>query len=168
MIAMEERLVMTVYAQDRQSITLHCEQCGKCKVTSIPAETPIGKRLKVRCGCGHVFCVRIEGRYAYRKLTTLPGTYVKLARQSAHEPETGRMRVEDLSRWGLRVRTAAQHTCQVDDLIRVSFHLDDPQHSTVHTRAIVKWVNASRMGAAFLDHEVYNDTNRALYMYCKA
>ena len=165
MIASEARPIKTVYANDQKQVTLVCEQCGKTKVMHVSDCPHIGKPLKARCDCGHVFSIRIEGRKFYRKPTTLPGTYVKIGEHISQGLEIGTTMVADLSRGGLRLRTRSMHTCQVEDIIRVSFHLDDRRHTAVNKMAVVKWVDAYGVGVAFLDFEAYNDTNRALTLY---
>ena len=162
MITAEVERVKTIYANAQQHVTLLCEQCGKTNVTQVSAELPAGKLLHVRCGCGHVFFIYIEVRKHYRTPTHLPGKYVKIGEHISQGLEIGRMLVEDLSQTGLRLRTPGKHTCQVEDVIRVDFHLDDPQQLEVNKLAVVKWSNADEVGAAFLDFEAYNDINRDL------
>jgi hypothetical protein len=168
MIVAEVERVKTIYANAQQPVTLLCAQCGKTTVTQVSAEIPPGKLLHVRCGCGHGFCIYIEVRKHYRTPTHLPGQYVKIGEHISQGLERGRMLVEDLSQTGLRLRTTGTHTCQVEDVIRVNFHLDDPQRLAVNKLAVVKWSNAEVVGAAFLDFEAYNDINRDLTLYLMA
>ena len=168
MIANASMPVKTIYANHQEQWTLVCEQCGKTKVLNVSDRKQIGRLLKVKCGCGHVFFIRIEGRKYYRKPTMLPGTYVKIGEHISQGLETGTMMVEDLSKTGLRLRTKIKHTIQVEDIIRVRFHLDDARHAEVNKLAVVKWVDAYGVGATFLDFDAYNDTNRALSLYLEA
>jgi hypothetical protein len=167
MIASETMPVKTIYANHQEQWTLVCEQCGQTKVLNGFDRRQIGKPLKVKCGCGHVFFLRLAERY-YRKPTMLLGTYVKIGEHISQGLETGSMMVEDLSRMGLRLRTKIKHTIQVEDMIHVRFHLDDARHTEVNKVAVVKRVDAHGVDAAFLDFEAYNDANRALTLYVMA
>jgi len=82
--------------------------------------------------------------------------------------EQGPMTVEDLSRTGLRLRLTTSHTLRVHDIIEVRFTLDNAQHSAVHKQARVVWVDGSSVGAAWLDSDVFNDTNRLVSTYLMA
>ena len=157
--------VKKIYANEQDRGTLLCEQCGAVKVITIADFKHIGKALKVKCGCGHVFFISIEVRKFYRKQASLAGEYVKIDAETAKEREKGKMIVEDLSRTGLGFRTMSKHTLQVHDSIHVRFHLDDAQHSEVSKSAVVKRVDDYAVGAEFLDFDAYNETNRRLGMY---
>ena len=75
------------------------------------------------------------------------------------------MTVEDLSRTGLGFRTKTDHNICVQDLIRVSFILDDNKHSEVNKSAVVRRVHDDFVGAEFLDFDGFNEINRTLGCY---
>jgi hypothetical protein len=157
--------VKKIYADEQDRGTLLCEQCATIKVITITNFKNIGRALKVKCGCGHVFLISIEVRKFYRKQARLAGEYMKIDAETAKELEKGRMTVEDLSRTGLGFRTMSKHNLHVHDSIHVRFYLDDAQHSEVSKSAVVKRVDDYTVGAEFLDFDAYNDTNRRLGLY---
>ena len=152
------RNVKTIYANANEQATLVCEQCGKTKAIDVAPFKDVRKPLKVKCGCGHVFWISIEVRKFYRKTTKLAGEYSIGGRKAS-------MVVENLSKTGLGFRTQTQHALRVNDMIRVSFRLDNPRHSDISKMAVVKRVGNDVVGAAFLDCDAYSDTNRLLGFY---
>lgn len=157
--------VKKIYANENEKGTLVCEQCGKSKVINVSDFKNIGKPLKVKCGCGHIFFVSIEVRKFYRKRTSLSGEYVKISDNVSKGLEKGSMIVEDLSRTGIGFRTKIKHNIHVQDIIRVKFSLDNDKTTEVSKSAIVKRVGEFFVGAEFLDFDVYNETNRTLGFY---
>jgi Arc/MetJ family transcription regulator len=147
---------------------LVCDQCGKTKVAQLAEVAHRGKLLHIKCSCGHRFMVSIEARRFYRKQTHLPGAYAKTNRDRGTILEQGSMTVEDMSRTGLRLRLTRSHTLRVHDVIEVRFTLDNAQHSAVRKQARVMWVDGSCVGAAWLDSDVFNDTNRFISTYLMA
>jgi hypothetical protein len=147
---------------------LVCEQCGKTKVAHLAEVQHLGKLLKIKCSCGHSFFIRLETRRFFRKNTHLPGVYAKTNGARGTMREQGPMTVEDLSRTGLRLRLTRSHTLRVHDIIEVRFTLDNAQHSAVRKQARVVWVDGSSVGAAWLDSDVFNDTNRLVSTYLMA
>src|SRR6266487_4154362 len=120
--------IKKIYANDDEKGTLICEKCGKTRVVDLSNFKNIGKPLKVKCGCGHFFFVRIEIRKFYRKSTHLSGEYIKISNDATKGLEKGAMTVEDLSRTGLGFRTKTPHNIRMEDMLRVRFILDDAQH----------------------------------------
>ena len=157
--------IKKIYANDSDKGTLVCEKCGKTRTINLSEFKNIDKPLKVKCGCGHVFFVRIEVRKFYRKNTNLTGEYVRISSDMSKGLERGTMTVEDLSRTGLGFRTKTNHNICVQDLIRVSFILDDNKHSEVNKSAVVRRVHDDFVGAEFLDFDGFNEINRTLGCY---
>jgi hypothetical protein len=157
--------IKKIYANESGQGTLVCDKCGKTKTLDLLAFQNIGKPLKVKCACGHIFFVRIEARKFYRKSTNLTGEYIKMSRDISPCLERGAMVVEDLSRTGLGFRTKKKHTICVQDVIRVRFILDDSQQSDITTSAVVRRVENDFVGAEFLDVDGFHETNRTLGFY---
>jgi PilZ domain len=144
---------------------LVCEQCGKTKVAHLADRQHLGKLLKIKCSCGHSFYISIETRKFYRKQTHLPGEYAKTSGDRVTRREKGHMTVENVSRTGLKLRLTRLHTLRVHDVIEVHFTLDNAQHSAVRKQARIMWVDGSCVGAAWLDSDVFNETNRIVSTY---
>ena len=157
--------IKKIFANAEGKGTLVCVQCGTSRMMNLSHYANVGKPLKVKCGCGHVFFVRVEGRKFYRKDTNLTGEYIRVGNSAPPTLEKGRMRVEDLSRTGLGFRTYDMHNIHVQDLLRVRFVLDDPQGSNVNKSAVVRRVEGFYVGAEFLDFDAFDDNNRTLGFY---
>jgi PilZ domain len=155
----------TIYANLSETVTLVCEQCRRSKALDAAVVKDLPQPLKVRCPCGATFGVNIIIRQFYRKKTRLLGTYVK------HDPQTntilaqGRITVEDISRPGLGFRTMSGHTILVNDVLSVTFTLDDKQKTDIRKSVRVRRIDDRFIGAEFVDHDTYTDTNRILGFY---
>jgi hypothetical protein len=157
--------VKTIHLNTQGQGVLVCEQCGKTKVAQLAEVQHRGKLLKIKCSCGHSFVISIEARRFYRKQTHLPGTYAKTNSERGVGLEQGPLTVEDMSRTGLRLRLTRSHTLRVYDSIEVRFTLNNAQHSAVCRQARVVWVDGSCVGAAWVDSDVFNETNRIIGTY---
>ncbi|MGE3537099.1 MAG: PilZ domain-containing protein [Candidatus Tectimicrobiota bacterium] len=155
----------TIYANLHEPILLTCEQCGRSKKIPLEAVKDHTQPLKVQCPCGAAFRVGIIVRKFYRKKTQLSGTYVKRGVMTNNVMERGRMVVEDLSRTGVGLRTLCKHTLAPDDIIALTFTLDDQQRTTIQRTAQVKRVHDLFIGAAWVDQDAYTSENRMLGFY---
>ena len=157
--------IKTIRLNTQGQGVLVCDQCGKTKEAQLAAVQGLHKQLKIKCNCGHSFFIRLEARRFYRKKTHLPGAYAKARADRRAGLDQGPMTVEDVSRTGLRLRLNRQHTLRVQDIIDVRFTLDNAQQFVIRTQARVVWVEDACVGAAWLDSEVFNDTNRVISTY---
>ena len=155
----------TIYANLSESVTLVCEQCRRTRALRAAAVKDLPQPLKVRCPCGAIFGVNIIIRQFYRKKTRLYGIYVK------HDPQTrqmlvqGRMIIEDISRTGIGLRALGRPTILVNDVLSVTFTLDDKQKTDIQKSVRVRRIADRFIGAEFIDHDTYTDTNRILGFY---
>jgi len=155
----------TIYTNLRESVTLVCEQCHRSRALQAADVKDLPQPLKVRCPCGATFGVNIIVRQFYRRKTRLSGTYVKHDPQSNTILEQGRMIVEDISRTGLGFRTLYSHTILVNDVLSITFRLDDKQKTDIRKPVRVRRIDDRVIGAEFVDHDTYTDTNRILGFY---
>jgi PilZ domain len=155
----------TIYANLSETVTLVCEQCRRRKALDAAVVKDLPQPLKVRCPCGATFGVNIIIRQFYRKKTRLLGTYVKHDPQTNKILEQGRMTVEDISRTGLGFRTVCGHTILVNDVLSVTFALDDKQKTDIRKSVRVRRSDDRFIGAEFVDHDTYTETNRILGFY---
>jgi hypothetical protein len=154
-----------IYTNLSESVTLVCEQCRRSRALEAAVVKDLPQPLKVRCPCGATFGVNIIIRQFYRKKTRLPGTYSKHDLQTNHILEQGRMVVEDISRPGVGLRTLGRHTILVNDVLFVTFTLDDKQKTDIRKSVRVRRVDDRFIGAEFVDHDTFTDTNRILGFY---
>jgi hypothetical protein len=155
----------TIYTNLSEPVTLSCEQCGRRKALQAAIVKDLPQPLKVRCPCGATFEVNIIIRQLYRKKTRLLGTYVRHYPQTNKILEQGQMIVEDLSRTGLGFSTMNKHTIEVDDVLVVAFTLDDARKTDIRKAVRIRRIDDRLIGAEFLDHDAYTETNRILGFY---
>jgi len=156
-----------IYTNLTDTVTLACEECKRSKALRASDVKDIPQPLKLRCPCGASFGVHVTVRQFYRKKTALPGSYIKRDLQTGRIVEQGRLSVEDLSRTGMGLRTLCKHSVTVNDVLAVTFTLDDPQRTRIEKHVRVRRVEAWRIGAEFVDSEAYTDANRVLGFYLK-
>ena len=154
-----------IYANLSETVTLVCEQCRRSKAFKAAAVKDLPQPLKIQCPCGVTFGVNIVIRQFYRKKTQLLGTYVKYDFQTPQILEQGRMIVEDISRKGLGFRTIYRHTILVNDVLSITFTLDDKQKTDIRKSVRIRRIDDRFIGAEFVDHDTYTDTNRILGFY---
>jgi len=155
----------TIYTNLSESVTLVCEQCHRSRALQAADMKDLPQPLKFRCPCGATFGVNLIIRQFYRKKTRLPGTYVKHDPRTHHILEQGRIIVEDISRTGIGLRTPGGHAIVVHDVLSVAFTLDDKQKTDIRKSVQVRRIDDHFIGAEFLDHDAYTDTNRMLGFY---
>lgn len=154
-----------IYTNISDTVMLVCEQCGRTKALPAAVVKDLPQPLKVRCPCGETFGVTIAIRKFYRKKTRLSGTYVKRDVKTNKIVEQGRMVVEDISRTGIGIRTMYKHAIGVNDVLLITFALDDKQKTAIQKSVRVRRVGECIIGAEFTDHDAYTEENRALGFY---
>jgi hypothetical protein len=154
-----------IHANITDTITVACEACHRSKTFPVALVKDRPQPLKVRCACGAVFAVTVVIRAFYRKKTHLPGTYARRALQTDQILEHGRMIVEDLSRTGLGFRPLQPHHVHVQDVLLLTFTLDDPPHTVIREAIRVRRIDDGVIGGEFLDHDAYTETKRILGFY---
>jgi hypothetical protein len=157
--------VKTIFTDADDQAMIVCEDCGKTKRVHAANFRGFSKPLKVQCGCGATFFVRLELRKFYRKETRLDGEYSKLDSHSRSSVERGKIFVEDLSRTGIGFRTTITHNIRVNEVVVVQFVLDDSQKTEIRKSAIVRRIEEQFIGAEFLDFDSYSNENRRLGFY---
>jgi hypothetical protein len=155
----------TLYANLSENVTFDCEQCRRSKTLKAAAVKDLPQPLTIRCPCGATFGITIVIRPFYRKKTRLLGRYVKHDTQTGHILEQGRMTVEDISRMGVGLRTLCRHTILVNDVLAITFTLDDKQKTYIQKSVRVRRIDDHFIGAEFVDHDAYTETNRILGFY---
>jgi hypothetical protein len=138
-------MTTTIYVNKRNEITILCSQCGKVKKQLLNNVSITGKRLKIKCSCGHAFSAFIEGRRHYRKRVTLFGKCPSLETKT---PAEG-MVVENISFYGLSFRTQWKNQFKVGDILRVSFVLDNLRRTEIRKTVVVRNVRDHCVGAEF-------------------
>jgi hypothetical protein len=142
-----------VYVTDDNMAVINCPSCGTAKTVNAGKLKKRGKPLSLRCSCQSVFRVFFEYRKVYRKKANLGGYYAMLPVVSK---DLDKMRVDDISINGIGFTTQKKNTLKKGDKIRVTFTLDDKNHSEIVKRGVVRWVNARRVGCKFTEPNEYD------------
>jgi hypothetical protein len=138
--------------------TITCQQCDKSRTMNVESFLHARRPIKVQYGCGNAFPIRLAGRKYYRKDAELPGTYAYV-----ENAQSGRLVVETLSFSGIGFRTMEPHTIHVDDLLLISFTLDNAKQTPMRKWVVVCWVNDQRIGTEFHDINLY-DKEMGVYL----
>jgi hypothetical protein len=143
-----------IYVNKRKEITIICPACGRIKTQLLAPPVITGKPIKIKCGCGCIFPAVIEGRRYYRKTVALPGTCYRAGEK--HRAEA--IVVENISHYGMRIRTQWKALFKVGEFLHVSFILDDVQRTEIRKTVLVKNVRDRLIGVEFSEPDVPNAT----------
>jgi hypothetical protein len=92
----------------------------------------------------------LNTRQYYRKAVCLTGTYTPPGQNAAR-----RITVHDLSLTGVRFHTLLPHTLNVEDVVELSFSLDDAKHTQLHQWVVIRWIEGQQVGAEFRHGQTY-------------
>jgi hypothetical protein len=145
------------YPDDQNRITIICPHCSKSKTVDVTLFTASKREMITECSCGRSFVSVIEFRKCYRKKTQLGGDFVNKA-----TGEKGEMLVWDLSMTGLGFTPISPHRLKTDDVVHVSFILDNVNRDKIERVVRLRNINGNRLGGEFLPNQ---PTNRALNFY---
>ena len=159
---MENNMTEKVYVTSKQMATFVCPKCQKSKTVNVSKYATLDKlvRVKVKCPCGNAYTSILEKRKKYRKETNLHGSYVRIV--DGKEVARGLMVVKDLSTTGMKLHINGNHGCEVGDVLKVEFYLDDFQRSLIRKKVIVRNVFKSEIGTELAPTEA---VDKALGFY---
>ncbi|MCP3871538.1 MAG: PilZ domain-containing protein [Desulfobacteraceae bacterium] len=128
-----------------------CPECGKAQQMDVSKFAKAAKevKLKCKCTCQHVFSVILERRMSQRKTVDFSGNLIL-------EGENYPIKVTDISRCGLKIRTKEPLALNLEDQIIVDFILDDSGHSKISKQVVVKKINETNIGAEFVSSDHYD------------
>ena len=151
-----------VYITSKQMATFICPKCERSKTVNVSSYVNIDKmvKVKVKCPCGYAYTSLLEKRKKYRKVTNLHGSYIRIVDGKA--VGSGLMSVKDLSTTGMKLHINGNHGCEVGDVLKVEFYLDDYQRSLVRKKVIVRNVFKSEIGTELAPTEA---VDKALGFY---
>jgi hypothetical protein len=155
----------TVYITSSNMAVFRCPHCQRTKHVDVSTFGDIKQplRFKMKCPCGQTTAAVIEMRRRFRKATNLAGTYVHYV--NGQPRGKGSVRIKDLSTSGMKLVINASETLAVGDLLKVSFHLDDPQHSLIHKKVVIRNISPPLIGTEFAPTETLD---KALGFYLRA
>lgn len=140
---MEMRKVMV---KDGDVAIITCPFCHKTKKLSVLKYKENGKReLKIKCSCDRMFSTCLECRKHYRKPLKLLGKSINLS----NHRETHDFIIKNISLGGIGFCTFKNHRTKKDDLLQVSFHINDVKHTLIDTRVTVRSATNDHVGCEF-------------------
>jgi PilZ domain len=151
-----------VYITSKQMATFVCPKCEKSKTVNVAQYANLDKmvKVKVKCPCGYAYTSILEKRKKYRKETNLHGSFIRLV--DGRETTSGLMTVRDLSMTGMKLHINGNHGCEVGDVIKVEFYLDDAQRSLIRKKVIIRNIYRSEIGTELAPTEA---VDKALGFY---
>jgi hypothetical protein len=141
------REIHNVYVNEGGMAIVVCPHCGKTKTFNAAKFMGRKEPLKIRCTCRSVIRVFFEFRRAYRKETSLTGSYAKLPTCK----EWGKMLVKNVSLTGIGFATITMHNLKKNDELEVKFTLDVMKRPEIKKRVVVKVVKDKYIGCEFED-----------------
>lgn len=93
----------------------------------------------------------MERRQFYRKAVQLAGQFI-----NPDSGESGDFLLENLSLNGIGFTTLLSHTLNKNDLLKVTFRLDDSRRSEINRIVRVKYINDRYIGSQFIDQKSYD------------
>ncbi len=134
-----------LYVNPNQQVTITCDQCGNAHTTKVPLRIRGNEPTKVRCLCGAAIRATFEFRQMYRKPTFLQG----LLQRHATDVVGQAAQIRDLSQGGIKLTTRWWRSVHKNDVLALTFILDDPQRSKIQKRVIVKHMDQQVIRAQF-------------------
>lgn len=142
----------TFYANPDDTVKITCPECGLSKSFDINDDKAPSRGIKARCTCGNVFRCIIELRKFYRKSVDFTGDY-----RNEKSGDTGRMAVESISLGGIDfVNLTSGNLIMKNDILAVSFHLDDTNQTLIQRKAKVTVSKNNIINAVFIKFQPYD------------
>ena len=155
----------TVYITSNHTVVIRCPDCQRTKTVDVSAYQEVKQtiRFKIRCPCGRITTSILEKRRGFRKEINLPGTYVHYV--ESRPKGKGTMTVKDISSNGMKLMIASNESFAIGDMLRVSFNLDDAQHSQIQKKVVVRSINPPHIGVEIAPTEA---SDKALGFYLRS
>ncbi len=140
-----------IFLTKSKKARLLCPECGKTKLIDIAKISHINKeiKLKITCKCSHVFPVILERRKHVRREVHLPGVLTTGSKKHI-------IKVIDISRLGLKIRTEEVVKLNLDDRSVIEFTLNDIGKSKVSRDVAIRKIDEKYIGVMFLSHDHYD------------
>jgi len=155
----ETENLLTFYVNADNTVKITCPQCGVSRSFNAEKYVTAKRGIKARCACGNLFRCVIESRKSYRKNVDFAGDY-----RNIKTGEAGRMTIEILSLGGLDfVNLTPQILLMKNDILEVSFCLDDANRTLIERQAKVTASDKDMVSATFIKSQLY-DKNLGFYL----
>lgn len=151
-----------VFRREDQSILIKCPFCMEERNIA-PEKVPSKYRFKVKCKCGSVYGIQLEGRTKFRKEVNLPGVILrpdqseKWGKMLNESLETKIKKITcqicDISMGGIGIKildsTDVVGEIKKGDTLMVKFTLDNSAETEMETMVTVRVVRGLYLGCEF-------------------
>lgn len=154
-------MVQKVFVNKDMMASFSCPKCKKVRRMDVSKFCSQQKevRLTFKCKCAHSFPVVLERRQYIRKPVCLLGNVIRDHKKYS-------MKVEDLSRYGMRIRLLDKNIpMAVNDILVIEFTLDDNNKTLVNKEVIVQTVMPKNMGVKFKSTDHYDKFGKYLLFH---
>ena len=149
---LESEELYTFYAGANETVKIICPKCGLFKNFAVAEFMAPYRGIKAKCTCGKIFRCAVEFRRYYRKTVNLSGKFI-----NHRTGEEGMITIEGLSLGGIDFfNVSPECALAKDDVLDVSFYLDDAQNTFVQRQVKVKSVDPENIRAVFLQAQLYD------------
>jgi hypothetical protein len=149
---LESEELYTFYATADDMVKITCPQCGIIKNFEAKQFMAPYRGVKAKCTCGKIFRCAVEFRRYYRKQVNLQGEY-----KNPRTGVTGPITIVKISLGGIDfICSTADKFIMKDDVLDVSFHLDDAKHTLIIRKVRVQSEDKKNIGAAFIEPQLYD------------
>jgi len=149
-ISSQEKEPVKIYLGSDGYYIVSCPSCNFIKKLDISRLKKPAKTLRAKCKCGAKFSCEIEYRQFLRKPTSLPGeSVVAGTKVSSH------IIVENISQQGIGFSILNTAGVSVDDLLDVTFALDNQRKTIIQKQVKVKSIRDFFLGCEFNDKNRY-------------
>ncbi len=122
-----------------------CPCCGFGKTVDFKDAIPVNRNVRIQCKCGETFDGFFEIRQHYRMEVKLTGDFTNLTSM-----RSGKMTVENISRTGIGFRVMGFEYFKKEDLVKISFELDNSKRSRIAATGSVEQVQGNFVGCRIL------------------
>lgn len=138
---------------------VRCEQCGKTRTISAlhlyQQEKILNRRnVRVRCACGHNFCVEFDRRQSHRINLHIPGKLLQFPPGCRYYDIV----VTSLSMHGIGFIMQTNTTISAGSKFEILFKLDDVQQAVLYKTICIKHRHDRYLGAAFFEDDNHQQT----------
>ena len=142
----------TFYASTDDTVKITCPKCNISQNFNVNEYKTSNRGIKAKCTCGNVFRCIIEFRKFYRKTVNFSGEY-----RNDKTGDSGQMVVESLSLSGIDfINLAPGNLIMKNDLLEISFHLDDSNKTFIQRKARVTASDKDTINAIFIKFQLYD------------
>jgi len=144
---------IAVHVQKDNTVMLCCPHCEFARIVQLARLKNVKHTFVVRCKCDNRFKVNLNIRKSYRKNTAIPGQVMVLFPKASTLFE---MTVCDISRNGIGFKITEPANLHIDDILRVTFNLDNHKQTLIEKKVIIRGVRKDFIGCKFLELDLYD------------